>query len=79
MVERRDYWSRSLAYSRIVHWLKEQSHEQHAEGLPPSIDPVVAERILRRLAGRGLARNEAGRWIATSALTHPAVLKEVEN
>ena len=79
MVERRDYWSRSLAYSRIVQWLKEQSHEQRAEGLPPSIDPVVAERILRRLAGRGLAKNDAGKWTATSALTHPAMLKKVED
>jgi hypothetical protein len=76
MVERRDNWTRSQAYLEVVQWLKQQ---HHMEGLPPTLDPVVADRILRRLALRGLARQEAGKWSATPALTHPTIIKKSES
>jgi hypothetical protein len=71
MAERRDNWKRSQAYSQVVAWLKRQQQNEPKEGLPPSIDPVVADRILKRLALRGLAKQEAGKWSATTALTQP--------
>jgi hypothetical protein len=76
MVERRDNWTRSHTYLQVVDWLKQR---QHMEGLPPTIDPVVANRILRRLALRGLAKQEAGKWSATPALIHPATIKKSES
>ena len=79
MVERRDYWSRSLAFSRVVEWLKQQKHERPGEDLPPTIHPVIAERILKRLAQRGLAKNEAGKWAPTPALVQPAKLKPLDS
>jgi hypothetical protein len=78
MAERRDYWTRSQAFSQVVTWLKHQQ-QTPIEGLPPAIDPVVASRILRRLALRGLAKQEAGKWSATPALTHPTSLKKTES
>ena len=77
MVERRDYWSRSTAYSQVLQWLKAQPAGP-VEELPPSVSPDVAKRILGRLAGRGLAKHEAGKWIPTSALMQPAVLKKLD-
>jgi hypothetical protein len=79
MAERRDYWTRSQAFSQVVNWLKHQQQQAPIEGLPPTIDPVVANRILRRLALRGLAKQEAGKWSATPALTHPTSLKKSES
>jgi len=79
MAERRDYWTRSQAFSRVVDWLKHQQQQPQVEGLPPTIDPVVGSRILRRLGLRGLARQEAGKWSATPALTHPTSIKKSEN
>lgn len=77
-MERRNYWSRSLAYSRVVEWLKQQRHKRHGEDLPPTIHPGISERILKRLAWRGLAKNEAGKWAPTSALIRPAKLEKVD-
>jgi hypothetical protein len=79
MVERRDNWKRSQAYSQVVAWLKRQQKSEHTEGLPPTLDPVVADRILKRLALRGLAKQEAGRWSPTPALIHPPTVKKTES
>ena len=79
MAERRDYWTRSQAFSQVVAWLKKQQQQTQLEGLPPTIDPVVASRILKRLALRGLAKQEAGKWSATPALTHPTSIKKSES
>jgi len=79
MVERRDNWKRSQAYSQVVAWLKRQQKDEHMEGLPPTLDPVVADRILKRLALRGLAKQEAGKWSATPALTNPTTIKKSES
>ena len=72
MAERRDNWTRSQAYSQVVGWLKRQQQNERME-LPPTIDPVVADRILKRLAVRGLAKKEGDKWAPTSALTHPTI------
>jgi hypothetical protein len=79
MTERRDYWTRSQAFSQVVDWLKQQRPKELMTGLPPTIDPVVANRILRRLALRGLAKQEAGTWLATPALTHRAIIQKSES
>ena len=79
MAERRNNWTRSQAYSQVIEWLKQQPKNEPLEGLPPAIDPVVANRILRRLALRGLAKEEAGRWSATPALTHPTTIRKSES
>jgi hypothetical protein len=79
MVERRDNWKRSQAYVQVVAWLKRQQKSEHMEGLPPTLDPVIADRILRRLAVRGLAKQEAGRWSPTPALTQPTTIKKSES
>ena len=73
MVERRNYWSRAALTARIVKWLKSQGGE-----LPPATDPNVAERILKCLAIRGLARKESGTWKATRPLIAFTVLKRVD-
>jgi len=78
MVERRNNWTRSLAYLRIVEWLK-KSPSRGDDTLPPTIDAVIATRILKRLAARGLATEEAGKWRPTVALLHPANAKKVES
>jgi hypothetical protein len=79
MVERRNYWTRSQAFSQVVAWLKQQERTEPKEGLPPTIDPVIANRILSRLAIRGLAKQEAGKWLATPALIHPTTIKKSES
>ena len=79
MAERRNYWTRSQAFSQVVAWLKQQERTEPKEGLPPTIDPVVANRILARLAVRGLAKQEAGKWSATPALSHPTTIKDLES
>ena len=79
MAERRNYWTRSQAFSQIVAWLKQQERTEPKEGLPPTIDPVVANRILARLAARGLAKQESGKWSATPALSHPTIIKDTES
>jgi len=78
MAERRNNWTRSQAYSQVVEWLKQQPKSELG-GLPPAIDPVVANRILKRLALRGLAKQEAGKWSATPALTHPTTIRKSES
>jgi hypothetical protein len=77
MVERRNNWTRSLAYLRIVDWLKKSPRGD--DHLPPTIDAVIATRILKRLAARGLATEEAGKWRPTLALLHPTNAKKVES
>ena len=79
MAERRNYWTRSQAFAQVVAWLKQQERKRHKEPLPPTLDPVVAQRILTRLAQRGLAKQEAGQWSATPALIHPTTVKESES
>jgi hypothetical protein len=79
MAERRNYWTRSQAFSQVVAWLKQQERTGPKEGLPPAIDPVVAGRILARLAIRGLAKQEAGKWSPTPALTRPTTIKDSES
>ena len=71
--ERRTYWSRAAVVAQIVKWLKKNSGGE----LPPA-DPTVAERILKWLALRGLARLEGGTWKPTPPLAHPAELDRVE-
>jgi hypothetical protein len=73
MVERRNYWSRAAVTARIVKWLK---NRQGGE-LPPATDPTVAERVLKWLAWRGLARKDTGTWKPAPPLVHPAALKKV--
>ena len=77
MVERRNNWTRSRAYLRIVEWLKKSSSRGDDE-LPPTIDAAIATRILKRLAARGLVTEEAGRWRPTVALLKPANAKKVD-
>jgi hypothetical protein len=79
MAERRNYWTRSQAFAQVVAWLKQQERTEPKEGLPPTIDPVIANRILTRLAVRGLAKQEAGKWSATPALSHRATIKDSES
>ena len=74
MAERRNYWSRAAVVSRIVKWLKTYP----GDALPPATDPTVAERILKWLSWRGLARRVDGTWKPAPPLVHPADLKKVE-
>ena len=74
VIERRNYWSRAAVVAGIVKWLKKNSGGE----LPPPADPTVAERILKWLALRGLARLEGGTWKPTPPLTHPADMDKVE-
>ena len=75
MAERRNYWSRAAMSARIVKWLK---NHQGGE-LPPATDPTVAERILKWLAGRGLARHDGGTWTPAPPLACPAELTKDED
>jgi hypothetical protein len=70
MAERRNYWSRAAVSAGIVKWLK--NHQ--GGGLPPGTDPRIAERVLKRLAWRGLATKESGTWKPTPPLVHPTPL-----
>lgn len=73
MAERRNYWSRAAVSARIVKWLKNHNGGE----LPPGTDPTIAERILKWLACRGLARNDGGIWKPAPPLARPAdLLKE---
>ena len=73
MVERRNYWTRAALSARIVKWLK-----NHQGGELPPDDPTIAERVLKCLAARGLARKESGTWTPTPPLVHPAVLSKLK-
>ena len=72
MVERRNYWSRAAVTARIVKWLKNDPGR-----VPAPTDPTVAERVLKWIACRGLARKESGTWKPTSPLVNPTALKKV--
>ena len=74
MVERRSYWSRAAVTARIVTWLI----VYHGNKLPPPTDPPIAERILKWLALRGLARKEGGTWRPTPPMIHPADVIKVD-
>ena len=75
MAERRNYWSRAAVSAGIVKWLR--SHEGSA--LPPGTDPAIAERVLKRLACRGLATKESGTWKPTAPLVHPTPLQQLKS
>lgn len=74
MVERRNYWSRAAVTARIVKWL----NDHRGNPLPPETDPSIAERILKWLARRGLARKEGGTWVPTPPMAHPADVIKVD-
>jgi len=74
MVERRNYWSRAAVTARIVTWL----NDHRGRLLPPATDPSIAERILKWLARRGLARKEGGTWMPTPPMAHPADVIRVD-
>ena len=74
MVERRSYWSRAAVTARIVTWLS----AHNGTGLPPLTDPPIAERILKWLALRGLAKKEGGIWRPTPPLANPVDVIKVD-
>ena len=71
-IERRNYPTRAQVLCHIVNRLMQAADDSTAAAA--CIPDEVAERILRRLACRGLVRREAGVWRPTPILLHPAHL-----
>ena len=71
-IERRDYPTRAETLCRVLNRLLHNPADP-ATGAP-WIPDEVAERILRRLACRGLVRRVAGAWLPTAILRNPAHL-----
>jgi hypothetical protein len=76
MKERRDYESRSATLHRIVEQLRTPEGGVRIEQLQDARVPrCAAERIVKRLAIRGLVRQPcAGTWEAAPPLREPAEL-----
>ena len=73
MTERRNHTARADVLSRVVTWLRQQTDP--AATFPADVaDTLVALRIVKRLAVRGLARHVPGGWVPTAVLRTPAPL-----
>ena len=71
-IERRDYPTRAETLCRVLNGLLHNPADPATS--VPWIPDEVAERILRRLACRGLVRRVAGAWLPTAILRNPAHL-----
>ena len=75
--DRRDHVGRAVVLSRVVEWLRAQSAP--ACHIPAQVaDKSVAERIVTRLAVRGLVRKGSAGWLASPVLLSPPELEHVD-
>ena len=68
-IERRNYPARAETLCRVLRNLLNDSTD-----VTTWAPDEAAERILRRLACRGLVRRVSGTWLPTPILLHPAAL-----
>lgn len=73
MAERRNYRRRALVWCRVVQWLMTEN-----ANVVMTIDQIVVQRILRRLASIGLVKSDDGQWRPTAVFTHPVELIPVK-
>jgi hypothetical protein len=77
MQDRRNYQSRSATIQRVLDCLRRAAGGLHLHELHDSeLRPAVVERILKRLAIRGLVCVQNGRWVPRRILVAPAATVE---
>ena len=73
MADRRHFGRRAEVFSRVVEWIREQRIP--GRSVPPGVTEAgAAQRILTRLAFRGLVRRVNGGWLPTPILLTSAEL-----
>jgi hypothetical protein len=73
MVERRNYPHRAIVSCRVVRWLLTGDAD-----VVEVIDQGAVQRILKRMARRGLVKAHGRGWAPTAVFRHPATLIEME-
>ena len=75
--ERRNYGRRAEMLRRVVNRLRARRGGVLPTELASEVPQTVAERILKRLAFRGLVREAAGKWLPTPVLLYDIPLVPV--
>jgi hypothetical protein len=79
MMDRRNPERRALTLQRLLDLLREHVHGIQAEAVRvDSLTADAAQRILKRLAIRGLVRLEERRWVPRPVLLHEATLRRTQ-
>ena len=72
VTDRRDYRQRATAFRRVVEYLRCHAAGLRLDQLPDDqLSPVIARRIVQRLAVRGLARLTENGWVPHPMLVQP--------
>ena len=75
LMERRNYSARADVVRRVVEHLREQHAINPAEWLGETVAGRAVERVVKRLALKGLVRFVGGKWVPEPVLLRPPELR----